>query len=133
MKLRIFTGMDDLVYRVVVHTEDWSEGDLDLMYQFGEPEINVGGTITYSDDGFPDGSADSSFGYKTKDLGDEYVRVFHGFPFMRGFDTRDYGSKEEAVSAGSAWKSEIVKRVTGAVVGLRANSSPIPTEEVSVI
>ena len=123
MKKRIFSEMDNGVYRVVITTEDWSEGDVELMEQFGEPEVNVGGELRYQD------------GAKTvsKTLGDEFVRLLHGFPYARGFDSRDYGSTDAAISAGTAWKTAVAgenSRINEAVTKLRSNSNSLPTEEV---
>ena len=80
MKKRIFSRMEDAVYRIVIYTEDWSQGDIELMEQFGEPEVNVGGPISYVFEG----------AVKVKEFGDEYVRLLHGFPYSRGFDSRDF-------------------------------------------
>lgn len=120
MKIRTFLNMDDSVYRIVVLTEDWSEGDMELMVQFGEPEIDVGGKVDYLYNDEP----------KSKTFGYEYVRVLHGFPCSRGFDVRDYDSEAEAVSIGNAWKDEVVDRIRESVMGLRAKAAPLPTEEI---
>lgn len=123
MKKRVFQNMDDAVFRVIISTEDWSQGDCELMAQFGEPEVNVGGEIAYVCD-------DEQ---KSKVFGDEYVRVVHGFPYRRGFDSRDYASYEEAMSAGRAWKDAVLDRIDAAITELRKNLAPLPTEEVSEI
>ena len=128
MKLRIFMGMEDSVYRIVIDAEDWSQGDIELMERFGEPDVDVGGTITYSD--VSSSGSESSEDVKTKDFGNEYVRVLHGFPYARGFDSRDYGSVDSAVSAGTAWKDLVVSRFRNVIAALRANVDPISTEEV---
>ena len=123
MKKRIFSEMDNGVYRVVITTEDWSEGDVELMEQFGEPEVNVGGELIYQDGG----------NAVTKTLGDEFVRIMHGFPYARGFDSRDYGSTDAAISAGTAWKTSVAGEngsINEAVTKLRSNANTIPTEEV---
>ena len=121
MKIRIFKNMVDDVYRVVLLTEDWSEGDIELMFQFGEPEVNVGGDLTYTYD-------ENSI---TKELGDEFVRVLHGFPYARRFDSRDYeGGHEEAVAAGSAWSAMVIEAIEDKVTELRAKAAPVKTEEV---
>lgn len=123
MKIRVFSNMDNGVYRVVIGAEDWSEGDVLLMEQFGEPELDVGGTVSYEFNGET----------RSKDLGSELVRVLHGLPYARGFDSRDYESVGEAVSAGRAWKEAVVKSVTDVVTKLRANEHSLPTEEVKEI
>lgn len=123
MKKRVLRDMDNGVYRIILLTEDWSEGDRDLMARFGEPEINVGGEVSYIIGGET----------KTRTLGDEYVRLLRGFPYQRGFDARDYASVEEAVALGVAWKEMVLSRIDAAIMDLRANSAPLPTEEVSEI
>ena len=123
MKKRIFTDMADSVFRVMINTEDWSFGDIDLMVQFGEPEIDVGGDIEYVFDGDT----------KTKTLGSELVRIVHGFPYARCFDSRDYSSYNEAVAVGLAWKDEILRRIDDSIVSLRNSVPVVPTEEVSII
>ena len=123
MKIRVFSNMDNGVYRVVIGAEDWSEGDVLLMEQFGEPEVDVGGTVSYEFNGET----------RSKELGSELVRVLHGFPYARGFDSRDYESVEEAVAAGKAWKETVVKSVTDVVTKLRSNAHSLPTEEVTEI
>lgn len=139
MKKRVFMGMDNSVFRVVMATEDWSEGDLKLMYQFGEPEINVGGDIHYSCPSYPDeGITEAkdvrvSAGGCVMTNGDQFVRVLHGFPYSRGFDSRDFSCLEEAVAVGKAWKDMVLDRIDEAVIGLRQNSAPLPTEEVTEI
>lgn len=120
MKMRVFMDMDNAVYRIVINTEDWSQGDLELMARFGEPEIDLGGEIQYLFDEEA----------KTQTFGNEFIRLMHGFPYRRGFDSRDYGSYEEAVAVGRAWKDEILERIDDAVRNLRLKQEALPTEEV---
>lgn len=124
MKKRVLLDMSNAVYRVVVGLEDWSQGDLELMARFGEPEVCVGGEVKYL------------FGDETRSkvFGCDMVRLLHGFPYMRGFDSRDYdGGAEEAVAVGQAWKQKALEAVDEAVTELRAKAAPLPTEEVSEI
>ena len=123
MKIRIFRDMDDAVYRILVATEDWSQGDVELMERFGEPEVDVGGEIHY----------DHESEARSKTFGSEFVRVLHGFPYSRGFDSRDYGSYDEAVAVGIAWKDKVVQRLQAAVTELRTKAETLPTEEVTEI
>jgi len=123
MKKRVFRDMDNAVYRIVINTEDWSQGDMDLMARFGEPEVDVGGEIQYLFDSEA----------KTKTFGSEFIRLMHGFPYSRGFDSRDYGSYEEAVAVGVAWKEKVLERIDAVVLNLRTKSATLPTEEVSEI
>lgn len=123
MKIRVFRDMFNSVYRIVVYTDDWSEGDIDLMERYGEPEVNAGGTFHYSHGG----------SQKSVALGDAFVRVMGGFPYSRGFDSRDYGSCEEAVAAGVAWKESLISSIQSAVSGLRSKSATLPTEEITEV
>lgn len=45
MKVRIFYSLDKGVYSAAVHTEEWSEDEVALMAEHGDPEISVSGTI----------------------------------------------------------------------------------------
>ena len=128
MKKRVFQNLDNSVFRILINTEDWSEGDILLMEQFGEPEINVGGPIPYLY-----GEELVAKDCKEKVFGDEYVRLLHGFPYARGFDSRDYESVDEARAVGTAWKETVLSRIDEAVSELRSNVSDFPTEEVSEI
>ena len=123
MKIRTFENMDDSVFRVVVNTEDFSQEDLKLMCQFGEPEINFGGPIDYEFDGLQ----------KTKDFGNQYVRILHGFPLTFGFDSRDFGPDgiDEAIAVGRKWKSLIIDRIAQELGDLRGKAKVLPIEEVT--
>ena len=123
MKKRVLRDMDNAVYRIVISTEDCSQGDMELMAMLGEPEIDVGGEIQYL----------LGEEAKTKTFGNEFIRLMHGFPYSRGFDSRDYGSYEEAIAVGVAWKEKVLERIDAVVLNLRTKSSPLPTEEVSEI
>lgn len=125
MKIRIFENMDDSVFRVVMNTEDFSQEDMRLMCQFGEPEVNVGGDVTYEIGGET----------KTKAFGDQYVRLLHGFPYAFGFDSRDFETDgiDEAIAAGTQWKETVKGRIREALQALRAKSKVLPAEEVTNI
>lgn len=43
MKIRTYKDLEDGVYKVKIHTTDYSQLDLELMANYGEPEINIGG------------------------------------------------------------------------------------------
>jgi len=80
MKIRMFYFIENGVYGVSVVTEDWSEGDVRLMEKFGEPEINVGGTLSIE-------VGEDTYEHLTLD--DKYVRIRSGSPITRRFDSRD--------------------------------------------
>ena len=121
MKIRVFENMDDSVFRVVVNTEGFSQNDIKLMCQFGEPEIDCGGTVTYTYDETE----------KTKEFGSNLVRVVHGFPFAFGFDSRDYdGCSDEAIAVGSKWVSDLKDQISRVMVALRQKACALPSEQV---
>lgn len=123
MKKRVLRELDNGVYKILLFTEDWSEGDRNLMISFGEPEINMGGDVQYIFGGET----------KTKTFGDQFVRLLRGFPHLRKFDSRDYGSVDEAIAVAVAWKELILTRIDAAITELRGKGQPLPTEEVSEI
>lgn len=121
MKIRIFQNLDNSVFRVVINTEDFGQDDIKLMCQYGEPEIESGGEISY----------EYNNESKTKTLGVQMIRVLHGFPLAFGFDSRDYGgSCAEAEAVGRAWKDKVISDIGEKMRLLRLNSNALPTEEV---
>ena len=121
MKIRIFENVDDSVLRIVVNTENFSQDDIRLMCQYGEPEVNVGGMLIYS-------YLDSE---KTKSFGNQYVRILHGFPFAFCLDSRDFENGiGEAIAAGEAWKASVRSNISDKMRDLRDKSRALPTEEV---
>lgn len=132
MKKRIFQRLFNDRFEVLIITEDWSCGDVELMKQFGEPEINVGGVVEYIyDEDSESSSPDREI--RVKEFPTELVRILHGFPYSRIFDTRDYESFDEAKAVAEAWKVEVLDRIDDAVVELRRNNASFVTEEVSEI
>jgi len=43
MKIKTYKDLEDGVYKVKIHATDYSELDRELMANYGEPEINIGG------------------------------------------------------------------------------------------
>jgi hypothetical protein len=117
MKMRIFTQLEDGVYNVIIHTEDWSQRDIQLMEKYGEPEIDVGGSF----------DGDGSSGSATFDLDSKLYGVKTASPFSQGFDARDY---EDAGARALVWKTEIQHRITEAVLELREQDDEFTKEEV---
>lgn len=117
MKIRSFKSLSNATYRVVIHTEDWSEGDRGLMLRFGEPAIDVGGE-------FSDGS-DVVF-----ELDVSLKRVLSNSPFSYVFDSRD---SVDAESHAEIWEAAIVARITAAVETLRLSTDDFTREAVTTI
>ena len=132
MKLRVFQRLIDNRFEVRVETEDWSAGDVELMGKFGEPEIDVGGTVTYLYSGSSSSSGSSGSGSsRQKTFDTQYVRIMTRFPYVRTFDGRDYDSLEEAKIVGVAWKELAANRIEAAVKTLRSQDLAFQTEEVT--
>lgn len=128
MKIRVFRNMCNGIYRIMIDTQDWSQDELKLMCQFGEPEVDVGGTIVFGPESIAKAQGiEESY---SKEFGHQYVRIMHGFPYSRGFDTRDYEDEDETVAVAVAWKETVIDRIREAVEDLRSKSAPIPTEEI---
>jgi hypothetical protein len=131
MKKRVFQRLVDSTFEVVIITEDWSCGDRELMVQFGEPEVNVGGDVYYVNEDVSSSSGDDAV--KVVNLPDELVRIMNGFPYSRIFDARDYESYEEARAVAAAWKEKVLGNIDEAVIRLRNMHVNFDTEEVSEI
>ena len=120
MKMRIFSQLEAGIYRIVIHTEDWSQRDIQLMEKYGEPEIDVGGII---DGEHGSGSGDvSSFTLDSKLYG-----IKTGSPFSADFDSRDYA---DAGARALLWRDEIQRRITEAVLELREQDDDFTDERV---
>lgn len=123
MKIRVYKLLTDGVYKAKVVTEDWSELDIDLMEQFGEPEIDVSGTF--------DGTQDQALPDITFQLsGARLVRVKSDSPLIESFDIRDYA---DAADRATLWAATIVSRITEAVTDMRAQHDTFSGEEVYTI
>lgn len=112
MKIRIFSTVDNDVYKVTMYTEDWSEGDLKLMQLFAEPEIDLGGSFT---------------GPPAYELPSELVRIKTGSPFSQSFDARDHADADERAVV---WDEAIQAKIQAAVAALRALQDTFTGEEV---
>ena len=116
MKIRTFYMLSNDVYRVSIYTEDWSEGDRELMQKYGEPQIDLGGTFTGTTPHFT--------------LPSVLKNIMSESPFGHGFDYRD---TTDAKNQANAWAAEIANRITDAVDTLRNNTDSYTKEEVIVV
>lgn len=122
MKLRLYRDVVNQIYKVTVVTEDWSQDDLKLMTQYGEPEVNLGATLEATPTG--GGTAEVFV------VPDCYVRLISDSHKLNiSFDLRDHALAKEMAQA---WQVYIVDTITGAVTQLRTNT-PDTYEEVTSI
>ena len=91
-----------------------------LMAQYGEPEINAAGIVQYIWEGVQ----------KSKDFGDDYIRIMHGMPYLRKFDARDYSGTGEAKAVGLAWRTQVVDALEDAIRTLRDRGIAYQSEDV---
>jgi len=112
VNIRTYKQIIDDVFQVSIHTEDWSEGDDELMASYGEPEIDLGGSFT---------------GPPAFTLPSNLTRIKSGSPFIGRFDGSDYPDAEERADV---WAAEVVVRLKAAIDALRANSDDFTGESV---
>ncbi len=116
MKIRSFKSVTNGVYRVIIRVEDVSQQDEQLMLQYGQPVVDLGGTFS------PVAPA-PQFTLPTR-----LARILAGdYVFRQEFDIRD---TEFAAADANAWHTEVVDRITEAMITLRANTDTFTTEEV---
>lgn len=116
MKIRSFKSVTNGVYRVIIRIEDVSQQDEQLMLQYGQPTVELGGTFT------PVAPA-PQFTLPARSaliLAGDYV-------FRQEFDSRD---TDYAAADATAWHAEVVDRITEAMITLRTNTDTFTTEEV---
>lgn len=107
MKIRVYKRIRDNAYQVLVRTTEWSQADVDLFREFGEPEVDVG-------------------------VGDRqrFARVMTGFPVSASFS----GScGDDAESSANAWKDEVVERIVSAVESARQMKDGFSGEEIRMV
>ena len=116
MKIRTFNTIEGGVYTVSVNTEDWSEGDKQLMIKYGEPMVDVGGTFSAE--------------YLEFTLPSANVRIMTEVPFKQGFDIRDTA---DAAARALLWRDTIVARISEAVTTLRLDEDTFTDEDVVTV
>ena len=111
-KLRIFSYLQNDVYTLRFENDATaiSEEDKQLMNDFGEPEINIGGV-------FLDGTANEYT------LPDAYLKVRSGFPFIQEFDAKSSTFSTNTLTKVEAYKTTITSRFTSAFTTLRTHLS----------
>lgn len=113
MKIRSFRDLLNGVFTVSMRTEDWSQEDQRLMTQFGEPEIDIGGTFDLDGDSF--------------ELPSQLVRIATDLHRLRAsFDRRDH---EDARDRALAWETRVMEDIAAAVATLREHGPDTYTAE----
>ncbi len=109
-KLRIFSYLENDVYTLRFENDPQalSNEDKQLMREFGEPEMNIGGTFL---DSTPEEFT----------LPDSYVRIRSGFPVVRYFDAKGGEFATDTLEKVEGYKAEFIVRFEDAFTQLRAN------------
>lgn len=120
-KIRVFKSIENKTY-VVIFVNDpkaLSSSDVDAMQRFGEPEINMGGTFTYTNQA----SQSATF-----TLPDKFTRIRADFPQRVEFDSTatTYSGNIDAMVA--SYITAISTRFTKAFV----NPSPAEGETLGL-
>jgi hypothetical protein len=107
-KLRVFSYLKNEVYTLRFENDAaaLSEDDKQLMRDFGEPEINVGGVILSGDEA-------------EYTLPNAYLKVRSGFPYVREFDAKSGEFSTATVVKVEGYRDAIVSRFTAAFEALR--------------
>lgn len=123
MKIRTFYSIENGVYKVSIFTEDWSERDIRLMQRFGEPEINIGGTLSIPN---PNSSEDDI----QMVIEDSYRRIRSGSPITKCFDSRD---SIYARDFAELWADETRGAISAAYTTLHDHSDDFTREVVHTL
>ena len=116
VNLRTFKDLKNNVYSVLLKFDTFPDQDLELMSDFGEPEVDVGGSFT----GPPAFS----------NLATQLRKLKSGFPFTQTFDaTGDAQAKDKA----NVWQSEMITRITAVMATLRGNTDDFSGESLNSI
>ena len=102
MQIRVTKTLVDQRYAVHITADDFSDSEVERMINYGEPEINLGGTIG------------------TETYPDDLEKLKSGSPFKRTVDGRDFATLADAETQADAWATEMVARVKAGVDYVRA-------------
>ena len=114
MNIRKFYSLDNNIYTVTLKTEDWSENDKQLMQDFGEPQIDLGGSFTTP----------------TFTLPSRLASIMSDSPFIQAFDFRDYADAEDRADR---WATTISSRLVSSVTALRGLSDTFTREAIQQV
>jgi hypothetical protein len=123
--LKIRRSIDNDIWKLTFTLDigSLSESDKELMRKFGEPQINIGGTLLA---GTPNELT----------IPDKYIRVRSGLPFTQEFDAKslslptEVDNKEAAAAQALAFQETFVAAYEDAFAALRANADSFTGEYI---
>jgi hypothetical protein len=120
MKIRVIKALVDGVYKSAVSCEDFSEADINLMSEFGQPEIDIGGVFLLS------GTPASQVGTVDMSTGADWTsdnRVV-SFAFKGGTATCRLDTLCVDAAAVANRINEQLAVVAPSILGMRVSASP---------
>lgn len=105
--IRVFQVIENDIWKLTFKNDivQLSEADKKLMRNFGEPEINVGGTYLSGEDEFT--------------LPDKYVKIVSDLPYTAEFDSRDEPFDTSTQTKVEGYRAAIITKITDALTDLR--------------
>lgn len=125
MKIQTFIEVVDNRYRIEVRIYDTTQNENELIEQYGEPLIEVGGNITGNASRAGEGATAVDF-----DLPTEQRRLISDFPLVKYFDLDD---DADADVQAKVYVDHIVSLITTAKTTLLSNVSDFAGETVTTI
>lgn len=116
MKIRTIKTLKNRIYTTEIYVEDFSQEEGKRMANYGEPEINIGGTI-------PGVPLDIVYP-------DDLKRLKTDSPFYRSVDGRDFTTDAEAETAADEWAAEMVVRIKAGIDYIRGLADTFTEESL---
>jgi hypothetical protein len=123
-KFRVFQSLDnnEHVLLITVDQATISSTDRDLIAKYGEPEINLGGTI-YADDTTT----------LLVTLPNEYIKIISGLPHKILVDSSAVPWDTDTTNKLTSYRKRLQERIVAAVTALRANTDTYSNEYITQI
>lgn len=119
--LKVTRSIENDIWKITfsVDTLKFSEADKQLIAKFGEPEINVGGSIEGPE------IEGTSINYT---LPDRYIKIRSGLPFTQEFDSKSEMFQDYTKEKALRYQDAFTARYTTAIENLRSNQDSFSGE-----
>lgn len=121
LKIKRFIQNDIWKITFTLDIDSLSEDDKARMQKYGEPEINVGGTVVYYPSATPE--TEASF-----ELPDKYIKVRSESPYTQSFDSKSPDFSIDTEIKAIAYQSKYVAAYEEAFTALRAEADTFTGE-----
>jgi len=121
--LKIKKYIENDIWKITFYLDASSlpESDKALIQKFGEPQINIGGTYTATD------NQSNTYTYV---LPDKFLRVRTDLPYTQEFDAKSPDFEDHTELKANAFLDEFKMLYSAAFVDLRATSDTFTGEEI---